>query len=91
MHEGFIQLKMACHSFVSEQGIKKMRGFLEIEHDELKFFTRRFFILSTKRMVLDYYKEDPLVNVFFILGLKSHKASFSTCYLFFPIPLSFSR
>lgn len=52
---------MATHSLEAEKARKKMRGFLEIEDDELKFFTHRFFILSHKRNVLEYFREDPLV------------------------------
>ena len=41
-----------------------MRGYLEIEDEELKFFTRRFFILVRDPGILDYYKEDPLVQTY---------------------------
>ena len=48
-----------------------MRGYLEIEDEELKFFTRRFFILVRDPGILDYYKEDPLVqtNIFTLVNL----------------------
>ena len=42
---------------------KKMRGFLEIEDEEIKFFTKRFFILRRKQDVLEYYRQDPLVGI----------------------------
>ena len=57
---------MACHSWEAEYIPKKMRGFLEFEDEELKFFTRRFFVLKAKKKVLEYYREDPLVNKYFL-------------------------
>ena len=55
---------MACQSWEAENAPKEMRGFLDIEDDEVKFFTPRFFILKEKKKVLEYYRNDPLVCVF---------------------------
>ncbi len=46
----------------------ELRGFLEIEDEELKFFTRRFFELSKERDVLEYYKQDPRVSRKFLFS-----------------------
>ena len=60
---------MAYQSWDAENSPKKMRGFLDFEDDEVKFFTRRFFILKEKEKVLEYYKEDPLVYIFILIEL----------------------
>lgn len=39
--------------------MRELRGYLEIEDEELKFFTKRFFELNKERDVLEYYKQDP--------------------------------
>jgi len=53
---------MASQSLEAESIPKVMKGFLEIEDDELKFFTRRFFILKEKNKVLEYYRDDPFIE-----------------------------
>ena len=55
---------MAGQSWPTENIPKKMRGYLEIEDDELKFFTKRFFVLRRKKEKLEYYREDPFVSIF---------------------------
>eukprot|EP00794_Sanderia_malayensis_P005396 gene5396-6070_t len=42
-----------------KQDVFEMRGFLEIEDEEVKFFTKRFFELKRDKDILEYYKEDP--------------------------------
>ncbi len=42
--------------------MRELRGYLEIEDEELKFFTKRFFELNKERDVLEYYKQDPKVR-----------------------------
>ena len=67
---------MASQSLEAESIPKVMKGFLEIEDDELKFFTRRFFILKEKNKVLEYYREDPFVSIIVIL---CNKLSYECC------------
>ncbi|XP_065071646.1 pleckstrin homology domain-containing family A member 1-like [Rhopilema esculentum] len=53
---------MAGQSWSTENIPKKMKGYLEIEDDELKFFTKRFFVLRRKKEILEYYREDPFAE-----------------------------
>eukprot|EP00112_Aurelia_sp_Birch-Aquarium-sp1_P000580 Seg1055.8 transcript_id=Seg1055.8/GoldUCD/mRNA.D3Y31 product="Pleckstrin-like domain-containing family A member 2" protein_id=Seg1055.8/GoldUCD/D3Y31 len=53
---------MALESLDAERVPNDMRGYLEIEDEELKFFTRRFFIFLRDTGLLDFYKEDPLLS-----------------------------